>query len=159
MTRHPHRRYDPLRRTWVIVSPQRNERPWQGQVDAMPSEEQRPYDPACYLCPGNERAHGLRNPQYEATVAFDNDFGALAPATPAFATAVRGLLISQSERGVCRVVCFSPRHDLALARMRAADVRAVVDAWIGEYAALAAVPWIAYATVFENRGAAMGASN
>jgi UDPglucose--hexose-1-phosphate uridylyltransferase len=156
---HTHRRYDPLRQTWVIVSPQRNDRPWQGHVDPQPAEERRPYDPQCYLCPGNERAHGARNPRYESIFAFDNDFGALAPTTPAFATAEGGLLISHSERGVCRVVCFSPRHDLTLPQMPASDVRAVVDAWIGEYAALASVPWVAYAAVFENRGAAMGASN
>jgi len=159
MIRDPHRRYDPLRQTWVIVSPQRNERPWQGEVDARPAEERRPYDPQCYLCPGNERAHGVRKPTYQSTFAFDNDFGALSPSTPPFATAERGLLISQSERGVCRVVCFSPRHDLTLPQMAAPDVRAVVDAWIGEYAAIAAVPWVAYAAIFENRGGAMGASN
>ena len=159
MIHEPHRRYDPLRRSWVIVSPQRSERPWQGQVEAAPVDEARAYDPQCYLCPGNERAHGVRNPRYDSTFAFDNDFGALAPDTPPFATAERGLLIAQSERGVCRVVCFSPRHDLTLPRMSARELRAVVDAWAGEYEALAAVPWVAYAAIFENRGAAMGASN
>jgi UDPglucose--hexose-1-phosphate uridylyltransferase len=158
-SQHTHRRFDPLRGEWVVVSPQRNERPWQGQIEQPEAERPAAYDPACYLCPGNARAHGERNPRYTSTFAFDNDFGALLPATPASASAHAGLLVAQSERGVCRVVCFSPRHDLALARMEALAIRTVVDAWIGEYAALAAVPWVSYATIFENRGATMGASN
>ncbi|HEV8211750.1 MAG TPA: UDP-glucose--hexose-1-phosphate uridylyltransferase, partial [Vicinamibacterales bacterium] len=144
---------------WVIVSPNRNDRPWQGQVDPAPAGQLAPFDPGCYLCPGNARANGERNPPYTSTFTFDNDFGALVPSTPAFATADNGLLNAQSERGVCRVVCFSPRHDLTLPRMEASAIRAVIDAWIGEYRALAAVPWIAYGTIFENRGAMMGASN
>jgi UDPglucose--hexose-1-phosphate uridylyltransferase len=155
----PHRRFDPLRAEWVIVSPQRNERPWQGQIDRPDAEHPPAFDPSCYLCPGNERAHGKRNPPYTSTFAFDNDFPALLPSTPASASADAGLLVAQSERGVCRVVCFSPRHDLTLARMDESSIRAVVDAWIDEYTALAAVPWISYAVIFENRGAAMGASN
>jgi UDPglucose--hexose-1-phosphate uridylyltransferase len=159
MNTHPHRRFDPLRGEWVIVSPHRNDRPWQGQIDPPPAERLPAFDPDCYLCPGNARANGERNPAYASTFAFDNDFGALVPSTPAFATADNGLLNAQSERGLCRVVCFSPRHDLTLPRMDASAIRAVVDAWIGEFRALAAVPWMAYATIFENRGAMMGASN
>ena len=159
MSTHPHRRFDPLRGEWVIVSPNRNDRPWQGQIDPPPADDLPEYDPGCYLCPGNPRANGERNPPYTSTFAFDNDFGALVPSTPAFATADNGLLNAQSERGLCRVVCFSPRHDLTLPRMDASAIRAVIDAWISEYRALAAVPWMAYATVFENRGAMMGASN
>ena len=155
----PHRRFNPLRNEWVIVSPHRHERPWQGTVEPATREQTASYDPTCYLCPGNERAHGVRNPQYGATFAFENDFPALAPATSSSATAGRGLLVAESERGRCRVLCFSPRHDLALARMDPSAIRAVVDAWIDEYAALAATPALAYATIFENRGAAMGASN
>jgi len=159
MSTHPHRRFDPLRGEWVIVSPNRNDRPWQGQIDPPPADDLPEYDPGCYLCPGNPRANGERNPPYTSTFAFDNDFGALVPSTPAFATADNGLLNAQSERGLCRVVCFSPRHDLTLPRMDASAIRAVIDAWISEYRALTAVPWMAYATVFENRGAMMGASN
>jgi UDPglucose--hexose-1-phosphate uridylyltransferase len=159
MTTHPHRRFDPLRGEWIIVSPHRNDRPWQGQVDPPPVVSQPAFDPECYLCPGNVRAGGARNPRYTSTFAFDNDFGALVPSTPAFATAGDGLLLAQSERGLCRVVCFSPRHDLTLPRMDVPAIRAVVDAWAGEYIALAALPWIGYATIFENRGAMMGASN
>jgi UDPglucose--hexose-1-phosphate uridylyltransferase len=159
MSRDPHRRLDPLRGEWVIVSPHRNDRPWQGHVDPVPAGHQPAFDPACYLCPGNARANGARNPLYESTFAFDNDFGALLPTTPAFTTADNGLLTAQSERGICRVVCFSPQHDITLARMDTPAIRRIVDAWIAEHCALAALPWAAYATIFENRGATMGASN
>ena len=141
------------------MSPHRNDRPWQGHVDAPADESAPPHDPNCYLCPGNERAHGVRNPAYASTFAFDNDFPALMPATPALATSGSDLLVARGERGVCRVVCFSPRHDLTPARMTTPELRAVVDRWIGEYASLAAVPWVQYAIVFENRGPMMGASN
>ncbi len=155
---HPHRRFNPLRQEWVLVSPHRNDRPWQGHVDPPPSDAELTFDPACYLCPGNERARGIRNPLYASTFAFDNDFPALMPTTPAFASA-NDLLVTRSERGVCRVVCFSPRHDLTLARMELSALRAVVERWIEEYQRLAAIPWVQYAIVFENRGPMMGASN
>ena len=156
-----HRRFNPLRNEWVIVSPHRNRRPWQGTIDAAPAESHAAYDPACYLCPGNARAGGARTPLYTSTFVFDNDFPALSKEVSTWRPPVGGpdLLIAQAERGICRVVCFSPRHDLTLARMETVAIRAVVDAWIQEYAELATVPWIAYATIFENRGAVMGASN
>ena len=159
LSQQTHRRYNPLRTEWVIVSPNRLDRPWQGEVEPPREETPPAYDPTCYLCPGNRRASDDENPRYTSTFAFDNDFGALVPSTPSFASVDTDLLVAQSERGVCRVVCYSPRHDLTLARMDSAAIRAVVDAWIGEYAALTAVPWVAYAQIFENRGAAMGASN
>jgi UDPglucose--hexose-1-phosphate uridylyltransferase len=155
----PHRRFDPLRGEWIIVSPHRADRPWQGQIDPPSLVDAPAFDPSCYLCPGNARAGGSRNPAYTSTFVFDNDFAAVLPSTPAFSSADDGLLIAQSERGRCRVVCFSPRHDLALPRMDVPGIRAVVDAWADEYAALAAEPWAEYATIFENRGAMMGASN
>jgi UDPglucose--hexose-1-phosphate uridylyltransferase len=159
----PHRRFNPLRNEWVIVSPHRNRRPWQGIVEDQPVDVPVAYDPTCYLCPGNARADGARNPQYPSTFAFDNDFPALVPTPPESSTAdietASGLLLAEAERGVCRVLCFSPRHDLTLARMDTTAIRTVVDAWIEESAALAARPDLAYAAIFENRGAVMGASN
>jgi UDPglucose--hexose-1-phosphate uridylyltransferase len=155
----PHRRFNPLRQEWVLVSPHRNDRPWQGHVDPSPSDDAPVFDPVCYLCPGNERARGVRNPRYTSTFAFDNDFPALMNTTPAFATSGSDLLVARGERGVCRVVCFSPRHDLTLARMDTSELRAVVDVWIAEYQSLAALAWVQYAIVFENRGPMMGASN
>ena len=157
--RHPHLRFDPLRREWVQVSPQRTERPWQGQVDPAAAQILPAHDPGCYLCPGATRARGVTNPDYATTFVFDNDFAALHPSTPPAAYTDADLLVARSEPGICRVVCFSPRHDLTLSRMDFAGIRAVVDVWIDECARLAACPEIGYVLVFENRGAAMGASN
>jgi UDPglucose--hexose-1-phosphate uridylyltransferase len=171
MNGHSHRRYNPLRDEWVLVSPQRNERPWQGQVDVASCEATAPYDPGCYLCPGNARAHGVRNPAYTSTFAFDNDYPALWPrsasfpdhgsrsASPQLAACKEALLVEGAERGICRVLCFSPRHDLTLARMDVAAIRAIVDAWVSECTAVAQHPWVKYVLVFENRGEMMGASN
>ena len=157
--RHPHLRFDPLRREWVQVSPRRTERPWRGQVDPPEAGTIPAHDPGCYLCPGAPRARGATNPDYSTTFVFDNDFAALHPSTPPAAYTDADLLVARSEPGICRVVCFSPRHDLTLSRMDFAGIRAVVDVWIDECARLAACPEIGYVLVFENRGAAMGASN
>lgn len=159
ITDHPHRRFNPLRQEWVLVSPHRTERPWQGSLEPASREAAAQYDAACYLCPGNERAHGARNPQYTSTFAFDNDFAALLPADASLVSRDDDLLAARPERGICRVLCFSPRHDLALGRMETAEIRTVVDAWVEEYQRLAAIPWVNSALVFENRGVMMGASN
>ena len=152
----PHRRYDPLRDEWVLVSPGRTNRPWQGGEE-RPQVEARPaFDPTCYLCPGNTRANGDTNPPYDATYVFANDFAALRPTT-SDATFDDGLLHAEGEQGTCRVICFSPRHDLTLAQMAPADVRGVVDLWADQTADLGRrYRWV---QVFENRGEAMGASN
>ncbi|HEV3484800.1 MAG TPA: UDP-glucose--hexose-1-phosphate uridylyltransferase [Vicinamibacterales bacterium] len=155
----PHRRFDPLRRQWVLVSPHRTARPWQGQVERPPVVAAVAFDPACYLCPGNPRAGGARNPEYTSTFAFDNDFAALLPSTPPTEERAGDLLVARAERGVCRVVCFAPRHDLTLALMELAAIRAVVDTWVDEYLTLTRDRGLAYALVFENRGEMMGASN
>jgi len=159
MGRQPHVRFNPLRSEWVQVSPQRTDRPWQGYVDTPDAGVVPAHDPTCYLCPGAARARGVTNPNYATTFVFDNDFPALLPATPALEHDEAGLLVARAEAGACRVVCFSPRHDLTLARMDAAAIRGVVDVWIDECARLASSPAVNYALVFENRGAAMGASN
>jgi len=155
----PHRRFNPLTREWVLVSPHRAERPWQGQVENLPAEAAPTYDPTCYLCPGNVRAGGMRNPNFTGTFVFDNDFAALKPDTTPGEIDEHGLLIARAEAGRCRVVCFSPRHDLTLARMSQAEVRKVVDTWTQEFSALAADPRIRSVQIFENRGAMMGCSN
>ena len=161
LTRDPHRRFNPLTGEWVLVSPHRSQRPWQGQVEVVASAQVPAYDPACYMCPGNTRANGARNPRYESTLVFDNDFPALLPET---SEAVldhdqRGLMVARGEPGICRVICYSPRHDLRLATLDSASVRMVVDLWAEQYAELAARPTINYVQIFENRGAMMGASN
>src|SRR3954469_10011732 len=119
----PHRRFNPLTREWVLVSPHRTDRPWQGQVEPTTTPSSPEYDPQCYLCPGNERAGGVRNPQYTSTFVFDNDFAALLPDTPPETLNHDDLLIASGEPGTCRVICFSPRHDLTLANMSPQETR------------------------------------
>ena len=155
----PHRRFNPLRKEWVLVSPHRAERPWQGQVEASPAEELPRYDPDCYLCPGNVRAGGARNPVYQGTFVFDNDFAALRSDFADGKFEASELLRAESEAGKCRVVCFSPRHDLTLARMSVAEIRAVVDTWCEEFEQLGRQPRVRAVQIFENRGAMMGCSN
>jgi UDPglucose--hexose-1-phosphate uridylyltransferase len=155
----PHRRYNPLLDEWVVCSPHRLERPWQGQVETPPQETRPAHDPGCYLCPGNLRAGGQRNPAYETTFAFDNDFPALVPQGGPPSGREDGLLVTEPAAGLCRVLCFSPRHDLTLAEMDARDTRRVVDAWAAEVQELGGRAGIRYVQVFENKGAMMGCSN
>ena len=121
-----HRRYNPLLDEWVLCSPGRLRRPWQGQVESTPPESLPSYDPGCYLCPGNTRANGARNPAYASTFAFDNDFPALVPGAPQAAVeAADGVLVARTVSGRCRVLCFSARHDLTLALMPTAEIQLV----------------------------------
>jgi UDPglucose--hexose-1-phosphate uridylyltransferase len=154
----PHRRYNPLLDEWVVTSPQRLSRPWQGQVEPTAADVRPGYDPSCYLCPGNVRANGEHTPAYASTFVFDNDFPALVPGgeTGEFAD---GLLRASGQPGRCRVVCFSPRHDLTLAQMTTAEIVPVVETWAHEVEALGAENGVRYVQVFENKGAAMGCSN
>jgi len=157
----PHRRWNPLRREWVLVSPQRTQRPWQGQTETVASPPSLQYDPSCYLCPGNTRANGEHTPKYDSTYAFENDFAALKleGETGTLGADGAGLLRASTERGICRVLCFDPRHDLTLATMDRAQVRRVVETWSQQAAELGACEEIGYVQIFENRGAMMGASN
>jgi len=155
----PHHRFNPLTREWVQVSPHRNQRPWQGKIEKLPPDNQPQYDPNCYLCPGNARAGGASNPKYESTFVFDNDYAALLPDVHAASLDEGGLLVARTERGICRVGCFSPRHDLTIPRMRVEEIRLVVDMWTEQYEQLGAIPWLKHVQIFENRGAMMGASN
>jgi UDPglucose--hexose-1-phosphate uridylyltransferase len=154
-----HRRLDQLTGEWVLVSPHRTQRPWQGQVEEVPPERRPGYDPECYLCPGNSRAGGAQTPRYETTYVFDNDFAALTPQPPERQAVHDGLLLAQPEQGICRVVCYSPRHDLTLGQMSAPAIRTVVDTWVAQTEELGGLDWVRHVQVFENRGAMMGASN
>ncbi len=153
-----HRRLNPLTGEWVLVSPHRMQRPWQGKREAIAVQAGLQRDPTCYLCAGNARAGGQRNPDYSHTFVFDNDFPALQADAPPERVA-DGLLVAEGESGVCRVLCFSPRHDLTLAGMAVADIERVVDAWAEETINLGSRPDVASVQIFENRGEIMGCSN
>jgi UDPglucose--hexose-1-phosphate uridylyltransferase len=155
----PHRRLNPLTEKWVLVSPQRTERPWQGQVEKASPLAAQTFDPSCYLCPGNTRVGGVRNPSYRSTFVFVNDFAALQSDGPAIHHRDSNLLVAETEHGICKVVCFSPRHDLTLSRMDRTSIRNVVNIWTEQYFELGALPDIRYVQIFENRGELMGASN
>jgi UDPglucose--hexose-1-phosphate uridylyltransferase len=162
----PHRRLNLLTGQWVLVSPHRAKRPWQGQVEKVAAEQLPTYDPTCYLCPGNTRNTGAQNPEYTGTFVFDNDFAALLPPEDGVAAAAdladapaNPMFQAEPEDGLCRVVCFSPRHDLTIAEMALEDVEAVVRTWTGQTVEIGKKAYIGYVQVFENRGAAMGASN
>ena len=154
-----HRRLNALTGEWVLVSPGRTKRPWQGQVEPSTAPIVPHYDPTCYMCPGNTRAIGEVNPKYSSTYVFTNDFAALQPNLMQERQNESDLLIAASEPGTCLVVCFSPRHDLTLARMSTPEIRSVVDVWAEQYRELGNTAAVNYVTIFENRGSMMGASN
>jgi UDPglucose--hexose-1-phosphate uridylyltransferase len=157
----PHRRLNALTNEWVLVSPHRATRPWQGEIAGKQTTPELTYDPTCYLCPGNTRAGGIRNAAYSSTFVFENDFAALKIETRREHLDVEsmGLLIAEGEPGVCSVICFSPRHDLTLATMRTDEIELVVDTWAGQFRELGGLDAINHVQIFENRGAMMGASN
>ena len=155
-----HRRWNPLRQSWVLVSPHRTERPWQGEVGQKAAPSGVAYDPQCYLCPGNQRAGGAVNPAYEGIFSFVNDYAALLPESPVDVEApVSPLLVAEPARGLCKVLCYHPDHSLTLARMTREEIRQVVDGWTRETLDIGGLEWIEYVQIFENRGAMMGASN
>ncbi len=158
-TGRPHRRLNPLTGEWVQVSPHRTQRPWQGASGSTRPEQPPHYDPNCYLCPGNERAGGARNPNYTGTYVFTNDFSALLPDTKPGEEDEQGLLVAENERGICKVICFSPRHDLTIPLMQREEIVAVLETWADQYRELGELEFIRHVQIFENRGQMMGASN
>lgn len=158
MFTHPHRRYNALTGEWVLVSPQRTQRPWQGQ-QVVPEVKPAAYDPDCALCPGNKRGKNQRNPDYSGTFLFENDFPALMENVQEKTFNLQNLLIARTEAGTCRVMCYSPRHDLTLSHMHQSDIHQIVKAWTDAYQRLAQLPIINHVQIFENKGIVMGASN
>lgn len=156
---HPHRRYNPLLDEWILVSPQRAKRPWQGQQEKMSVEKPLQHDPSCYLCSGNMRVNGDKNPDYKGAYVFDNDFGALLNEEVAFSDSGDEFFVTKPERGINRVVCFSHDHSLTLPEMQLEDIINVVEVWQDEYRHLGHVDFINYVQIFENKGSVMGCSN
>ena len=156
----PHRRYNPLINEWVLVSPHRAKRPWQGQKETIADDGRPEYDPTCYLCPGNVRANGEINPQYTSSFVFENDFAALKQEEIDFdETTSGGFFTAKPERGIARVVCFSPKHNITLPEMDLPTIEDIIKTWQKEYAELGSVDYINYVQIFENKGSVMGCSN
>lgn len=155
----PHLRKNLLTGEQVLVSPHRSKRPWQGQVEDLPADNRPEYDPKCYLCPGNARAEGQINPDYKDSFVFTNDFSALLDNSNTEEYKVGGLLEASGERGICKVIAFTPRHDLTLPEMSTDEIKKVVDLWQYEFNELSKVEWIKYIQIFENKGSIMGCSN
>ncbi|PQV46261.1 UDPglucose--hexose-1-phosphate uridylyltransferase [Jejuia pallidilutea] len=153
-----HKRFNILTGEWVLVSPHRAKRPWQGQNETVNNEKRPTYDKTCYLCAGNTRINGEVNPKYEDVFIFTNDFAALQSDSPKF-NVNDGLLIAESETGICKVICFSPDHSKSLADMSPLEIQKVVYAWQDQYKELGSNPKINYVQIFENKGAVMGCSN
>jgi len=156
---HPHRRLNPLTGDWILVSPHRAKRPWQGQFEKVIVENRPQHDPSCYLCAGNERVGGMFNPNYKGTFVFTNDFSALLGDTPQGKIAEDNLFQAESESGICKVICFSNDHSLTIPEMELADILKVVDVWCREFEELSNNPMINYVQIFENKGSIMGCSN
>lgn len=153
-----HKRFNILTGEWVLVSPHRAKRPWQGQNEKISNQKQPTHDSSCYLCAGNTRVNGEENPKYEDVFVFTNDFAALQTTSPKFALN-EGLLKAESEQGICKVICFSPDHSKSLANMSVENINKVVKTWQNEYTVLGSNNMINYVQIFENKGAVMGCSN
>ena len=156
----PHRRFNPLINEWVLVSPHRAKRPWQGQKETVAGDDRPEYDPECYLCPGNVRANGEVNPQYTSSFVFDNDFAALKQEEIEFEDSNEMTFFkAKPERGISRVVCFSPKHNITLPEMDLPTIEEIIHTWQKEYNTLGNIDYINYVQIFENKGSVMGCSN
>ena len=158
LTEQPHKRFNILSDEWVLVSPHRTKRPWQGKMEDIVTDNRPSYDPDCYLCPGNARAGGEQNPPYEFTNVFTNDFAALLD-DGGIDQRGEGLLKIQEEKGICKVICFSPDHSLTIPEMQKDNLIKVVKMWMEEFAELSKIDYISNVQIFENKGAIMGCSN
>jgi UDPglucose--hexose-1-phosphate uridylyltransferase len=156
---HPHRRYNPLIDEWVLVSPHRTKRPWQGQNEKNNSEALPEYDANCYLCPGNERSNGIKNPNYTDCFVFENDFAALLEEEVVYEPTLNPMFQLKPERGINKVVCFSPKHNLTIPEMEVSDIEKVIETWKAQYIELGSKDFINHVQIFENKGAVMGCSN
>jgi UDPglucose--hexose-1-phosphate uridylyltransferase len=155
----PHRRFNPLTGEWILVSPHRAKRPWQGKVEQPQPSAPEQYDKKCFLCPGNLRAGNTQNPKYETTFVFDNDFAGILPDIPVETMDEQGLLVARGEQGLCRVVCHSPRHNLSFPVLSQQEILAVVATWISQYVEIGSYENINHILIFENRGEIMGATS
>jgi UDPglucose--hexose-1-phosphate uridylyltransferase len=153
-----HKRFNILTGEWVLVSPHRAKRPWQGQNEAVSDKVRPTHDPGCYLCAGNTRINGEKNPDYKDVFVFANDFAALQTTSPKFSVH-EGLFKAESEQGICKVICFSPDHSKSLADMDIEDIEKVVKNWQHEFVLLGSNETINYVQIFENKGTVMGCSN
>jgi len=159
LNEHSHKRYNILTGDWILVSPHRTKRPWQGKVETMPVDDRPSYDPHCYLCPGNKRADGSMNPAYTDSFVFTNDFSSLLPNTPEGGFDVEGLLQARSAKGICRVISFSPDHSLTLPLLSVDGIKKVIELWCEEFASISKDATMKSIQIFENKGDIMGCSN
>lgn len=155
----PHSRLNILTGDWVLVSPHRTKRPWQGKIEDLPADDRPEYDPKCYLCPSNSRADGATNPAYNESFVFKNDFSALLADSPTNEINNSNLLVAKGQKGICKVISFSPKHNLTLPELSLAEITKVVDVWQNEFNQLASTEWIKHIQIFENKGEIMGCSN
>jgi len=156
---HSHRRLNILTGDWLLVSPHRMKRPWQGKSESTQKPRSETFDPGCYLCPGNTRAKGKQNPEYKGTHTFINDFSALQSLELTDQVSTNQLLVARPEQGICKVICYHPQHNLTMNQLSEQQLINVINCWGKETNELGALDYINYVQIFENKGQIMGCSN